>query len=76
MKKSTTDRLLDELNALRGLSYPQKGYTYFANVAGDGRTHRTVYTITTDGGGVSHSELNADHARARCDKIRAAIENQ
>jgi hypothetical protein len=72
---SVTDKLLGELNTLRGLEYPDQGFSYFANVAGDGRTYRSVYTIVNKGGGVTYSSLNAATDRQRCDKIRAAIED-
>ncbi len=71
---STTDKLLDELNALKGLEYPAIGYSYFADIKGDGRNHRSVYTIINEGGGVTYSSLNAASPRQRCDKIRAAIQ--
>lgn len=72
---STTKRLLAELNAARGLAYPDVGYTYFAGVTGAGGKYRpSVYTIINAGGGVTYSDLNDVSARKRCDKIRAAIE--
>lgn len=54
MKKCKIDLILAEINLLRGrLKYPQIGYLYYANIAGDGRNYRTVYAITGNGGGVS-----------------------
>lgn len=73
---TTTEKLLNELNAARGLKYPDIGYSFFADVKGDGTNRRRVYTIINTGGGVTFSELNAATARQRCDKIRAAITNQ
>ena len=70
---STTERLLEELNAAKGLSYPQVGYSYFADVKGDGRNIRSVYTIVNAQGGVSYSPYNAATPRQRCANIRAAI---
>ena len=70
---STTERLLEELNAAKGLSYPQVGYSYFADVKGDGRNIRSVYTIVNAQGGVTYSNFNAATPRQRCNKIRAAI---
>lgn len=52
MKKGVIDKLCEAINTARGLSYPDIGYLYFANIAGDGRKHRTVYAIVTQGGGV------------------------
>lgn len=69
---SVTSRLLAELNAARGLVYPDIGYSYFGDVKGDGVFRPRVYTIV-QGGGVTLSDLNAPSARQRCNKIRAAI---
>jgi len=72
---SKTDQLLHELNTIKGLSYPDVGYSYFANIKGDGSRpfRRSVYTIISAGGGVTYSPLNATSARKRCENIRAAI---
>jgi hypothetical protein len=70
---STTESLLGELNASKGLVYPQIGYSFFADVKGDGRNIRSVYTVINEGGGVTYSEFNAATPRERCNKIRAAI---
>lgn len=71
--KTTTARLLAELNATRGLKYPEIGYCYFADIRGDGRYNPAVYRISNAQGGVAYSELNGATARERCQKIRAAI---
>ncbi|QXN71369.1 hypothetical protein RCGINGERSNAP_101 [Rhodobacter phage RcGingersnap] len=34
MARNMTERLLAELNAARGLKYPDLGYSYFADVKG------------------------------------------
>lgn len=68
-----TDKLLAELNALRGLKYEDPGYSYFADVFGSGVYSPHVYA-TLPGGGVTYSELNGATARERCKKIRAAID--
>lgn len=68
-----TEKLLDELNALKGLKYPAIGYTYFADIKGDGRNIKSAWVIINDGGGVTRSDLNAATPHKRCDKIRAAI---
>lgn len=73
MRKTTIDRLLSELNAVRGLSYPAVGYSYYANVAGDGRKRRSIYTIVNAGGGVAYSGLNAHTPRATCQLVRAQL---
>lgn len=73
---TTTEKLLNELNAARGLKYPAIGYTFFADVTGDGTNRRRVYTIINARGGVTFSDLNAATPRKRCDKIRAAIKTE
>lgn len=62
-----TDKLLAELNALRGLKYEDPGYSYFADVFGSGVYSPHVYA-TLPGGGVTYSELNGATARERCKK--------
>lgn len=74
-QKTTTARLLRELNAKRGLKYPDIGYVFFADVGGDGRYCPRVYKIINADGGVTLSDLNGATARKRCDNIRAALES-
>ena len=69
-----TEKLLNQLNALRGLTCEQVGFAYFADIKGDGRNVKSVYSVTNASGGVIYSGLNAASARKRCEKIRAAIE--
>lgn len=71
--ETVTEKLLSQLNAARGLKYPDIGYSYFADVTGDGRKHRSIYTIINAGGGVTYSDMNASNSRGRCDNVRAAI---
>jgi len=71
---TTTQRLLDQLNAARGVTYPDAGYRTWADIRGDG-TYRPAIWVCLKTGGVSYCyELNATSARKRCDKIRAAID--
>jgi hypothetical protein len=70
---NTTEKLLAEYNRIRGLTYGDIGYTYFADVTGDGQNIRKVYAIINKGGGVCVSGLHAADARLRCNRIRAAI---
>lgn len=71
---TTTEKLLRELNAARGLEYPAKGYAYFADVRGDGGPlRRSVWVIINGDGGVTRSCLNGRTARETCENIRAAI---
>ena len=71
---TTTDKLLVELNAKRGLVYPNVGYSYFADVRGDGSNRKQVYTITNAQGGVAYDyQLNGATPRERCAKIRAEL---
>lgn len=69
----TTQALLKTLNEKRGLKYPAVGYTYFADVRGDGVFSPRVYEVTTPSGGVNLSPLNNADPRKRCAAIRAAI---
>lgn len=74
MAKATTESLLNELNDKNGLSYPDIGYSYFADVTGSGVYNPKVYTIVNENGGVARShELNGATPRKRCDAIRKAI---
>jgi hypothetical protein len=68
-----TERLLDKLNAARGLSYPEIGFAYFADIRGDGFGRRSVYQIFNEAGGVIYSSLNGKTPRETCDRIRVAL---
>ena len=72
MRATVTTRLLDQLNKVRGLTYPSIGYVYYADIKGDGQNHYAVWEVATKGGGVRRSHLNG-HPRARCNAIRKAI---
>lgn len=56
-------KALAGLNAARGLAYPERGYSYFADVKGDGASRPSVWVIIGDAGGVTWSPLN-DLSRA------------
>lgn len=73
MRKTTTEKFLTQLNIKRGLEYRDIGYSYFADIRGDGRNIRNVWTIINEGGGVTYSPLNGSTPRETCDKIREAI---
>lgn len=75
MRLTKTDTLLAELNAKRGLRYPLVGYTYFANLRGDGRNIRAIYTIINQGGGVTYSHLNDSTPKGRLAKIVRELAN-
>ena len=71
---TTTEKLLNELNDKKGLSYPDVGYSYFADIKGDGRNIRSVYTIINENGGVCYNRsLNGETPRKRCANIRQAM---
>lgn len=71
MRKTTIDRLCDEINALNGkCEYPQIGHLRYANIAGDGRRHRTVYAIINPLGGV-RAVHNGATPRQTATKLRA-----
>ena len=73
-----TEILLDELNALKGVVNPQKGFSYFANVKGDGSRRRSVYTIVSDDGtgGLIYSWMNDKNSVKRLANIKLAITRQ
>jgi hypothetical protein len=71
-----TEKLLTALNAYRGKVYPDIGYSYFADIKGDGRNIRSIWTINNDKGGVTYSDLNGRNPRERCARIRAAIRQE
>jgi hypothetical protein len=52
MKRGTIDNLCEQINNARGVVYPQVGYLMYANIAGDGRRHRTVYAVINPDGGL------------------------
>lgn len=68
-----TAKLLKELNALRGRKYPEIGYSFYADVRGDGSNRKSVYTIVNENGGVTYSPLNGKTSRETCANIRRAI---
>lgn len=70
---NTTEKLLDQLNALRGRVYPDKGYMFYADVKGDGTGRKGCYTIINGDGGVIANALSGIPARERCQSIRACI---
>lgn len=70
---STTEKLLNELNAALGLSYPQIGYSFYQDVVGNGIAKPRIYTIVNAFGGVTYSEMNDANPRKRCGNIREAI---
>lgn len=70
---NTTQRLVAEYNAARGLEYPTIGYLLWQNVRGDGASKPALYAICNARGGVTYSELNNRSSRKRCAALRAAI---
>ena len=74
MRKGTIDRLLDELNTINGVKSGQMGYSYFADIKGDGGPiRRKVYTVISPLGGVTYSPFNALSRNVTAARIRAAI---
>lgn len=53
MKKTIISKLCEQINEARRVSYPNKGYLYFADIRGDGANQKRVYRIVNDGGGVT-----------------------
>lgn len=73
MRPTVTETLLNELNALEGRSYPDIGYSYYADIKGDGTRQRRVYDIMNANGAVRLSRLNGETHKETLQKIRAAI---
>lgn len=67
------DAALCTLNAKHGKSYPDIGYSYYADIKGDGRNMRQVYTIISEGGGVTRSHMNGATMRKTLTLIEAEI---
>ncbi len=73
MRKGVIDRLCDSINKANGnCVYPQRGYLYYANIAGDGRNYRTVYVITNDDGGVTACH-NGGTPRETANNLRSIL---
>lgn len=73
MTHTMTEKLLAELNAKKGLRYPDIGYSYWADIKCDGNYSPMVWTIINEIGGVTISDLNAKQPHMRCRNIRHAI---
>ena len=65
---------LARLNAKNGLSYPDRGYSYYADIKGDGTNTKRVYTIINKDGGVTRSHMNGDTMRQTLAAIEGEIE--
>jgi hypothetical protein len=75
MKKGTIDKLCEAINQARRVTYPQRGYLYFANIKGDGISRRRrVYMITSDGGGVT--AMHNGSYRQTAKNLREVLEVQ
>lgn len=75
MVKTTTDKLIVELNSINGKKYPDVGYFMFSDIQGNGANNKSVWQVIGANGGVSSAwELNDFNPRKRCAKIRDAIE--
>lgn len=76
VRESHINAALKTLNASKGLVYPAVGYSYYADIKGDGRNMRKVYTIINEGGGVTRSHMNGDTQRETVLNINAAIKGE
>lgn len=65
---------LTTLNAKRGLASGQVGYAYYADIKGDGRNVRRVWTVISANGGVTYSHMNGATQRKTLEKINKSIE--
>lgn len=70
---TTTQRLIDQLNATKGLTYPDKGYILFADIRGDGSNRKSCYTVINCDGGLMANALNGISPRERCNALRDCI---
>ena len=68
-----TERLFNQINSIRGLSYPNKGYMFYADVTGDGSNRKGCYTISNDDGGVTPNKYSGVSSRVRCARLRHDI---
>lgn len=75
MRKTVIDRLCEQINEARRVTYPMRGYTYFADIKGDGQRNRKVYIITNDQGGVTACH-NGSTYRETAAKLREVLATQ
>ena len=73
MKKSTIDKLCEAINKARNVAYPEIGYLYFADVWGDGRNVRRVYSVCNNLGGVTRCH-NAASYKQTAQNLRQVLE--
>jgi len=68
-----TEKLLNQLNQLRGKVYPDKGYMFWADVRGDGSGRKGCYTIINGDGGITSNKYSGVSNRVRCEWLRRDI---
>lgn len=64
---------LAKLNTAKGFDSSTIGYSYYADIKGDGRNHRQVWTRINDGGGVTRSHMNSYTMRKTLRNIEEEI---
>lgn len=74
VRASHINAALKTLNEKRGFAYPNVGYCYYADIKGDGRNIKSLYTIIRNGVGVTRSHLNGYTMRETLSNINRAIE--
>jgi hypothetical protein len=72
MRKTTIDKLCDALNQAHRLTYPMRGYVYFADIRGDGSGKRRVYIVSNDFGGLTACYNGATY-RQTAAKLRESL---
>lgn len=72
MRKTVIDKLCEAINKANRVTYPQKGYTYFADIKGDGQRKRRVYIVSGDNGGVTAC-YNGKTYRETAAKLRETL---
>ena len=74
VRASHINAALKTLNEKRGFAYPEVGYCYYADIKGNGRNIKSLYTIINANGGVTRSHLNGYTMRETLGNIERAIE--
>lgn len=74
VRASHINAALKTLNEKRGFAYPEVGYCYYADIKGDGRNMKSVYSIINASGGVTRSHLNGYTMRETLGNIERAID--
>ena len=72
-RKTVTEKLLHLVNVAKGVKVTDIGYSYWADVKGNGIYSPSIWTIVNAIGGVTYSDLNRLSSLKRCNRLRAEI---